>query len=100
MLDRSYPSAREGNQVDDYHGELVRDPYRWLEDGDDPETVAWVRAENELTEAFLAALATREAIRSRLTELSDHPRFGVPFRGADCGSRRGILAFRISRCCG
>lgn len=55
MLDRSYPEARRGNQVDDYHGELVQDPYRWLENSDDPEVVTWIRAENKLTETFLAA---------------------------------------------
>ena len=79
MFDRSYPMAREGDQVDDYHGELVQDPYRWLENSDDPETVAWATAENELTEAFLAAVPTREEIRSRLTELSDYPKLDVPF---------------------
>jgi len=79
VLDHSYPAARLGNQVDDYHGELVRDPYRWLEDTDATETAAWVRAENALTEAFLAAVPTREEIRARLAELWDYPKFGVPF---------------------
>jgi prolyl oligopeptidase len=65
--------------VDDYHGEPVGDPYRWLEDGDAPETTAWVEAENQLTEAFLAEVPAREEIRSRLVELWDYPRFGVPF---------------------
>jgi hypothetical protein len=37
VIDRSYPPAREGDQVDNYHGELVQDPYRWLENSDDPE---------------------------------------------------------------
>jgi prolyl oligopeptidase len=79
VLDRSYPPARRGAQVDDYHGEPVGDPYRWLEDGDAPETTAWVEAENQLTEAFLAEVPAREEIRSRLVELWDYPRFGVPF---------------------
>jgi prolyl oligopeptidase len=77
---RPYPKARRSDQTDDYHGELVPDPYRWLEQGDDPETLSWIRAENELTEAFLAAVPDRGEIRSRLTELSDHPSFGVPFQ--------------------
>ena len=80
MLDRPYPKARRSDQADDYHGELVPDPYRWLEQSDDPETLAWIRAENELTEAFLAAVPNREEIRSRLTVLSNYPSFGVPFQ--------------------
>jgi len=79
MPERSYPLARRGDDADDYHGELIPDPYRWLEDTDAPETRTWIEAENELTEAFLAAVPAREAIRSRLTELWDYPKLGVPF---------------------
>ncbi len=43
----NYPNARKSDQVDDYHGLQVADPYRWLEDDNSAETGAWVRAENE-----------------------------------------------------
>jgi prolyl oligopeptidase len=76
---RSYPPARMGDDVDDYHGELVRDPYRRLENTDDAETAGWIKAQNELTEAFLAAVPGRDGIRERLTELWDYPKYGVPF---------------------
>jgi len=75
----SYPPARRGPDVDDHHGELVGDPYRWLEVTDDPEVAGWIKAQNEVTEGFLAAVPSREAIRTRLTELWDYPRYGVPF---------------------
>jgi prolyl oligopeptidase len=75
----SYPPARMGGDVDDYHGELIADPYRWLETTTDAETVSWIKAENELTESFLAAVPARESIREQLTGLWDYPRAGVPF---------------------
>ena len=48
-----YPKAKKVDQVDDYHGTEVADPYRWLEDVDSDETMAWVNAENEITFAYL-----------------------------------------------
>jgi prolyl oligopeptidase PreP (S9A serine peptidase family) len=55
------------------------DAYRWLEDSASPETAAWMTAQNELTQAYLASVPAREVIRSRLTERWDFPRSGVPF---------------------
>lgn len=75
----SYPPARMGGDVDDYHGEQIADPYRWLETTTDPETVSWIKAENDLTESFLAAVPARESVREQLTGLWDYPRAGVPF---------------------
>jgi len=73
----SYPPARIGGDVDDYHGEQIADPYRWLETTTDPETVSWIKAENELTDSYLAAVPARESIREQLTALWDYPRAGA-----------------------
>jgi prolyl oligopeptidase len=72
--------AHRVDQVDDFHGELVPDPYRWLEDTNAPETRAWIDAENELTEAWLSEVEQREQIRQRLAELWDYPRVTAPFQ--------------------
>lgn len=74
-----YPPARTSDVSDDYHGERVDDPYRWLEDPDDPETVAWVEAENVLTRAQLDG-SVRDVLVQRLTTLYNFPRTGVPVR--------------------
>jgi prolyl oligopeptidase len=75
----SYPLAARGTDADGYHGERIADPYRWLEATGDPEVADWIKAQNELTESFLAGVPAREAIRSRLTRLWDYPRAGAPF---------------------
>jgi len=74
----AYPEAKRGDQVDDYHGVKVADPYRWLEDTDSAETHAWVEAENKLTFAYLDKIPYRQAIRERLTKLWNYERFTVP----------------------
>jgi len=76
----TYPPARKGDVVDDYHGTKVADPYRWLEDVDSPETRSWVEAENRITFAYLEQIPERERIRRRLTELWDYPKYGAPFK--------------------
>jgi prolyl oligopeptidase len=73
-----YPQARRGDQVDDYHGVKVADPYRWLEDTDSAETHAWVEAENEVTFGYLDQIPYRPAIHERLTKLWNYERFGIP----------------------
>ncbi len=74
----AYPQARRSDQVDDYHGTKVADPYRWLEDTDSAETHAWVEAENKLTFGYLDQLPYRQAIRDRLTKLWNYERFTTP----------------------
>ena len=76
------PATRVAQQVDDYHGRKVADPYRWLEDTDAPETAAWVNAQNAVTFAYLAGIPEREAIRKRLTRLWNYERYSAPFRRA------------------
>ena len=73
-----YPKAKTVDQVDDYHGVKVADPYRWLEDTDSADTHAWVEAENKLTFGYLDKIPYRGAIRDRLLKLWNYERFTVP----------------------
>ena len=74
----SYPTTRTTNQVDDYHGVSVPDPYRWLEDDNAAETKAWVTAQNKVTYGYLAAIPQGPAIKQRLKKLWNYERYGVP----------------------
>lgn len=67
------------DQVDELHGELVADPYRWLEDTYSPETLAWVEAQNARTEEWLAGREQRQEIRDQLSRLWDYARSDPPF---------------------
>lgn len=76
---RPYPPSRMGSDVDDYHGEQVPDPYRWLETTSNPETASWIAAQNEVTESFLAAVPARESIGAQVTAMWNYPKLTVPF---------------------
>lgn len=76
----NYPPARKSDQVDDYHGTKVADPYRWLEDLDSEETRNWVEAENKLSFGFLASIPARNTIKERLTKLWNYEKYGIPFK--------------------
>ncbi len=76
----AYPAAPPVDQVDDYHGTPVADPWRWLEDLDSPATREWVRAQNRLTRSQLGQLPGRAHFSASLRRLLDHERQGVPRR--------------------
>ncbi|HNR92682.1 MAG TPA: prolyl oligopeptidase family serine peptidase [Dokdonella sp.] len=71
----SYPAARRVDQVDDYHGTRIADPYRWLEELDSDETRAWIEAQNALTQRHLDAIPQRAALRQRLEQLWNYERY-------------------------
>src|SRR5580704_9427912 len=70
-----YPPAPVSNQIDDYHGTKIADPYRTLENADAPSTRKWIEEENALTFSWLAKLPGREKIRAQLTSLWNYEKF-------------------------
>jgi prolyl oligopeptidase len=79
----TYPVSTTVDQIDDYHGTRIPDPYRWLENPDTPEAQAWIAAQNRVTFKFLEAIPQRQAIQQRLTQLWDYQRYDVPFKRGD-----------------
>ncbi len=75
-----YPQTRKGDQVDDYHGVKVADPYRWLEDDNSAETAKWVQAENKVTFGYLERIPYRAQVKQRLEQLYNYPKYTAPFR--------------------
>ncbi len=77
-----YPPTKTVEQVDDFHGTKVEDPYRWLEDDvrTSKDVADWVEAENKLTFDFLKSIPQRETIQNRMTELWNYEKIGAPFK--------------------
>lgn len=48
------PVAKISPRTDTLHGDILVDPYHWLRDRKNPETIAYLEAENRYTEAQLA----------------------------------------------
>ncbi len=74
----TYPRTRRGDLVDDLHGHLIADPYRWLEDPDDPEVAAWVDAQRAHTDAYLDGLPDRAWFHETMARVIGRPRAGIP----------------------
>src|SRR5437016_14225672 len=64
-----YPETTKEDTVDDYHGTKIADPYRWLENSDSPETVAWIKKEDAISLPYLDKLSSRGDLQERLTKL-------------------------------
>ena len=76
----TYPTVSKSDQVDNYHGTTVADPYRALEDPDTEETKAWIEAQNQVTFSYLNEIPAREKIKQRLTKLWNYEKYGTPFK--------------------
>src|SRR3954470_1642648 len=77
-----YPETKRKEVIDEYHGTKVPDPYRWLEDDvrTNKDVAAWVEAQNKVTDAYLASIPERAAIRQRITDLWNYEKFSAPFK--------------------
>jgi prolyl oligopeptidase len=63
------PATPTGNTVDVIQGMKIADPYRWLENWNDPKVQAWSDAQNARTRAYLDSLPDRAPIKEQLTQL-------------------------------
>ncbi len=70
-----YPETKQIEQVDNYFGTEVADPYRWLEDPDDPQTDKWIDAQNATTNEYLSQIPFRQSINERLASLVNYAKY-------------------------
>ncbi len=79
-----YPTTRKADVKDNYHGTLVQDPFRWLEDDNSDETKAWVTAQNKVTFDYLSQIPFRDQVRKRLNAMWNYSRIGAPSKEGGC----------------
>ncbi|GAA4593885.1 prolyl oligopeptidase family serine peptidase [Planotetraspora phitsanulokensis] len=76
MTRQPYPLAHRDDIVDDLHGTPVPDPYRWLEDPDDPAVKEWLDAQDTLFKS--TDLPGRDHLRDRVAALLKSGSIGTP----------------------
>ncbi|RUL75390.1 prolyl oligopeptidase family serine peptidase [Dyella choica] len=64
------PASPSRSAATTLHGTTVDDPYRWLENPHDPAVQTWIKAQNEYTEAVLAAMPDGKAMSERVRQLA------------------------------
>ncbi len=79
-LKLTYPQTAKGDVAEIQFGEKIADPYRWLENDvrTDPAVANWVKAQNNVTQLYLATLPQRGWFGARIKALMDYERFGLP----------------------
>src|SRR6478752_6638777 len=77
-----YPETRRVDQIDEFFGVKVPDPYRWLEADihESPEVAVWAKTQNEITRKYLDAIPQRAAIEKRLSELENLESYWLPIK--------------------
>lgn len=78
-----YPETLKGDVVDVYFGDSIADPYRWLEDDRSAETESWVKAQNEVTFAYLNKIPYRDQINKQLKDMWNYEKISAPSKYGD-----------------
>ena len=81
MTEQQPPVAARVPSERSFHGDTVVDEYAWLADKDNPDTIAYLEAENAFTEAATAHLAgLRETVFTEIRRRTQETDLSVPVR--------------------
>lgn len=79
----NYPKTEKVNQVDDYFGTKVEDPYRWLENDTADNTKRWVEEQRKVTDTYFSKIPFRAKLGKRIEELINFPKYSSPFKAGE-----------------
>ena len=65
------PVAEVKNVPSSFHGTVVPDPYRWMEDVQSAQSQSWLKGQGAVARSVLDRIDGRDAIAQRLAELAD-----------------------------
>lgn len=74
----AYPLVRRAETVYEKHGRKIPDPYQYLEDPNGEETKAFVKAQNEVSEAFINEYPHRKQLGERIEAMMNYPKTSAP----------------------
>ena len=75
-----YPFSKKSDVVDNYHGYLIEDPYRDLENLDSVETKTWIKNQNILSQSFLERFKEQQEFKEILENIFNKETQSAPFR--------------------
>ncbi len=98
----AYPNATRSDLVEEMHGVVVPDPYRWLEDAANEQTRAWVAQQGELTQSHREGWVLRDRFVDSVSALLGAGAVGMPvhrrervfFTRREPGQQFGVLYVR------
>jgi prolyl oligopeptidase len=79
----TYPVTKKVNQIDDYFGTPVSDPYRWLEYDTAADTKEWIKTQQSFTENYLSKIPYRALIKKQVEKVINYPRYFSGFKAGD-----------------
>lgn len=82
-IEVAYPQTPKNEMSDTFFGEVVPNPYGWLEDDRSAETANWVKAQNEVTFGYLNQIPYRSSLKQRLEKVWNYEKIGSPFKEGD-----------------
>ena len=77
------PQNNPGSDKDILWGEEVPDPYRWLENADDPNVKSWTAAQDKRARDYLAQMPLRDWFLKRIDEVWRVPMISSPISCKD-----------------
>lgn len=66
------------DMVENFHGTEVSDPFRFLEDCNSAETIAWTTIQNERTKNYLNGHVDRKKVNENIAKRIDTPIYSLP----------------------